>query len=146
MSSPSVRLRKVREGDLPIFYAHQRDPEAVRMAAFPSRDREAFMAHWAKITREETVITRTIVAGGIVAGNIVSFMRGDTREMGYWLGREFWGRGIATKALHLFLSGHTARPLYAGVATHNAASLRVLEKCGFALSHQEGDFYILMLA
>ena len=146
MSSPSVRLRKVREGDLPIFYAHQRDPEAVRMAAFPSRDREAFMAHWAKITREETVITRTIVAGGIVAGNIVSFMRGDTREMGYWLGREFWGRGIATKALHLFLSGHTARPLYAGVATHNAASLRVLEKCGFALSHQEGDFYILLLA
>ena len=146
MPSPSVLLRKVRESDLQIFYEHQRDPEAVRMAAFPSRDREAFMAHWAKITRDETVIARTIVAGGIVAGNIVSFVRGDTREMGYWLGREFWGKGIATKALRLFLRWHTARPLYAGVATHNAASLRVLEKCGFALSHQEDDFYILMLA
>ncbi len=146
MPSPSVLLRKVRQSDLQIFYEHQRDPEAVRMAAFPSRDLEAFMAHWAKITRDETVIARTIVAGGIVAGNIVSFMRGDTREMGYWLGREFWGKGIATKALRLFLRGHTARPLYAGVATHNAASVHVLEKCGFALSHQEDDFYILMLA
>lgn len=146
MSSPGVRLRKVRESDLQVFYEHQRDPEAVQMAAFPSRDREAFMAHWAKITRDDTVIAKTIVADGVVAGNIVSFMRGDTREIGYWLGREFWGEGIATKALRLFLRGHTARPLYAGVATHNGASIRVLEKCGFAMSHQEDEFYIFKLA
>jgi hypothetical protein len=39
-------LRNVTDEDLPIFFEHQRDPEALRMAAFPSRERDAFMIHW----------------------------------------------------------------------------------------------------
>ena len=55
------------------------------------------------------------------------------RQVGYWLGRRYWGRGVATKALSAFLDLVTTRPLFAHVARHNAASLRVLEKCGFTV-------------
>ena len=57
----------------------------------------------------------------------------DVREGGYWIDREYWGKGIATKALSRFLCQVTERPLCALVARHNTASIRVLEKCGFAI-------------
>ena len=48
MTDPTgtVRLRDVAEDDLPIFFEYERDPVANEMAAFPARDREAFMEHW----------------------------------------------------------------------------------------------------
>ena len=66
-----------------------------------------------------------------VAGNIVSWNSDGKREIGYWIDRAWWGRGVATRALSAFLHLEQTRPLYAGVAKHNAASLRVLQKCGF---------------
>lgn len=53
--------------------------------------------------------------------------------VGYWIGREFWGRGIASAALGQFLRAEVARPLNARVAKHNTASIRVLRKAGFVL-------------
>ena len=53
--------------------------------------------------------------------------------MGYWLGSDYWGKGIATQALRQFLQIDTVRPLYAHVAKHNLGSRRVLEKCGFVV-------------
>jgi len=47
-----VRLRAVQPSDLPIFFEQQLDPEATRMAAFPARSHDAFMAHWTKILAE----------------------------------------------------------------------------------------------
>jgi RimJ/RimL family protein N-acetyltransferase len=126
-----VHLREVIESDLPIFFEQQLDPDATRMAAFPSRDREAFMTHWAKIMRDEANTLKTILFDGRVAGNIVSWQQGTEREVGYWLGKEYWGKGIATRALAEFLNHVTQRPLYAHVVKHNIASIRVLEKCGF---------------
>ena len=140
-----VRLRAVEEADLPAFYRHQREPEAVEMAHFVPREFDAFMDHWQKILRDETVVARTVLCGEQVAGNVMSFMRGDTREVGYWLGREYWGRGIATEALSQFLRQESTRPLYAGVARGNAGSIRVLEKCGFSPFREEGDGLLLRL-
>jgi RimJ/RimL family protein N-acetyltransferase len=133
-----VVLRDVTDADLSVFFDHQQDPVATRMAAFPSRDREAFMAHWAKILADPAVIVQTIEAEGQVAGNVVSFDADARREVGYWLGREYWGSGIATRALTEFLSHDTTRPLFAGVARNNAGSVRVLEKCGFAHAGEDG--------
>ncbi len=130
MSSP-IYLRPVLSTDLPIFYAQQLDEDAAQMAGFPSRDHGKFMAHWAKIMTDQAIIVRTILFEDQVAGNIVSFEQDDVREVGYWLGKEFWGKGIATRALALFLEVETTRPLYAAVAKHNLGSARVLEKCGF---------------
>jgi RimJ/RimL family protein N-acetyltransferase len=135
-----VLLRDVLEGDLPTFFEHQLDPAANRMAAFAPRDNDAFMAHWKKILADTAVAKKTILFDGHVAGNIVSFERSGKREVGYWIGREYWGKGIATEALLQFLRHVTERPLYALVAKHNVASIRVLEKCGFAIAdHGRGS-------
>ncbi len=133
-----VFLRDVIEPDLPVFFEHQMDPEANDLAAFPPRDRVSFMAHWTKILGDETIVTKTIVFNGQVAGNVVSFMRAGHREVGYWIGREHWGRGVATKALAEFLvQAEARRPLFAHVAVQNPASIRVLEKCGFTVAGDE---------
>ena len=140
-----VVLREVRDDDLPVFWAHSRDEEARKMAAVEARDEEAFWAHWARLRADESTVTRTIVVDGEVAGHLLSFERRDRREVGYWLGREFWGRGVATSALAAFLRLERSRPLHAGVAHANTASRRVLEKCGFTVEvEDEGGFVILV--
>jgi RimJ/RimL family protein N-acetyltransferase len=133
-------LRDVVEADLPFFFEHQRDPEATRMAAFPARDREAFTAHWQKILANNELTKKTVLSEGKVAGNIVSFDLDGKRLVGYWIGREFWGQGLATRALAELLTQETARPLHAYVATRNLGSIRVLEKCGFTLVGHETEF------
>ena len=140
-----IQLRDVIDSDLPIFFEQQNEPEANEMAAFPARDREAFMAHWAKIRMNENILLKTILYNGEVAGNVVSFEMEGKREVGYWLGREFWGKGIATKALAEFLGFVKTRPIYGVVAQHNSGSRRVLEKCGFAFLGQETNNIVLVL-
>jgi len=135
-----VRLRNVEPGDLPVFFEHQLDGEATRMAAFPSRDRAAFDAHWAaNILGNPTAITQTVLVDGQIAGNIGSWAQDGVRMVGYWIGREHWGNGVATRALPAFLRLVTDRPLLAHVAKHNVGSIRVLEKCGFILERDRVD-------
>ena len=136
-----IELRDVIETDLPIFYRQQLDPEATQMAAFPARGEDAFMSHWKyKVLGNDTVLVKTILFNGEVAGNIVCFEQLGDREVGYWLGKDYWGKGIATKALEEFLTHIETRPLYAHVAKHNIGSRRVLEKCGFSVSGEERFF------
>lgn len=136
---PEVLLRDVEPGDLPIFFEHQRDPVAVGLVVFRSRERAEFDEHWAKILANDACLKKTIVADGQVAGHIGSFGRDGKREVGYWIDRAFWGRGIMSQALPAFLRVEQQRPLYAGVAPHNVASIRVLEKCGFTLCRSATD-------
>lgn len=142
----NVELRDVTEDDLPIFFQHQLDPDANRMADFPARDREAFMAHWKKIMSDETNILKTILLDGQVAGNVVSWIQSGEQKIGYWIGKAYWGRGVASQGVSQFLTLVKARPLYAHVAKHNVASLRVLEKCGFKIAGEEVGEWILRLA
>jgi RimJ/RimL family protein N-acetyltransferase len=130
-STMNVNIRNTTQADLPILFEHQLDPEATAMAAFPSRNKEAFTAHWAKIMANDSNILKTIEVNVQVAGYLGSWEMEGEREVGYWLGREFWGRGIATEALSQFLGVVKTRPLFAHVAKHNHGSRRVLEKCGF---------------
>jgi len=132
-SSDRIVLRPVIEADLPVFYEHQRDAVSVAMAAFPTRERNEHMLHWRKILANPANTLRTVLFNDEVAGNMVSWDASDGREVGYWMDRAYWGRGIATRALELFLKEVLVRPLFAHVARHNVASRRVLEKCGFAL-------------
>jgi RimJ/RimL family protein N-acetyltransferase len=133
----TVTLREVTQEDLPIFFEHQLDAEATRMAAFPSRDRDAFMAHWARIMSNETGILNTILADETVAGNVVYWEAAGEPNIAYWLGKTHWGKGIATAALAQFLTKIEARPVFAHVAKHNFASIRVLQKCGFQLARED---------
>ena len=124
-------LRDVAESDLDAFFEHQREPEANEMAIFPARDREAFDAHWRRLLTDDSVTKKTIVHEGRVAGNMGSWEQEGRRLVGYWIGREFWGKGLATRALQELTDEVAARPLHAWVATSNVGSIRVLEKCGF---------------
>jgi RimJ/RimL family protein N-acetyltransferase len=126
-----VSLRPVVEADEPTLFAYQNDAEASAMAAFPVRDREAHAAHWKKILANPAVCARAILYGDEVAGNVGAFDMDGARLVGYWIGRAFWGRGIASRALALFLNVEKTRPLNAWVAKHNLGSIRVLEKNGF---------------
>ena len=135
-----VQLRNALETDLPIFYKQQLDPEAIQMAAFPGRNEEAFMSHWLKIMADKSILIKTVLFHGDIAGNIVCFEQLGEREVGYWLGKEYWGKGIASAALAQFLPLIERRPLYAHVAKHNIASKRVLEKCGFSVVAEDKFF------
>ena len=132
-----VRLRKVRQADLPILFEHQRDPVAARLAAFPSREWDAFQAHWARILADPKVAARAILFEGQVAGNLVSWELAGETLVGYWIGRGYWGKGVASRALSLFLRQVKTRPLFAHVAKSNLASIRVLEKCGFLICAED---------
>ncbi len=142
--SGDVRLRAVSEADLPIFFAQQLDPGANHMAAFTSRDpadRAAFMAHWERILSDASIVKRTILCDGQVAGNIGCYQDElDRPEVTYWLGRPYWGRGIATRALAAFMAHVPLRPLYARVAKDNLASRRVLETNGFTVCGEDKGY------
>jgi RimJ/RimL family protein N-acetyltransferase len=137
-------LRTVVNDDLLIFFQYQLDPEANHMAAFTAKDptnQEAFIAHWHRILAEETNIVQTILCNGQVAGSVSSYLDEGKPEVTYWLGKEYWGQGIATWALREFLANHNqTRPIYARVAKDNLGSRRVLEKCGFQIIGESKGF------
>ncbi|MFF5083072.1 GNAT family N-acetyltransferase [Actinoplanes sp. NPDC000266] len=149
MAEP-VTLRPVRTADLETFFEHRREPEAVRRANSPAHEHDAFLTHWTeRILADDAVTARTVLAGEKIAGNVLSWWRQDgRREVGYWLGQEFWGRSIGTSALRLFLRIEKTRPLYGTTDVGNLASRRVLERCGFVFAETvdaEGHRYNLLI-
>ena len=140
----SIFLRDVLMSDLPIFFEYQLDPVANHMAAFTAKDpadRDAFMAHWTRILGDETGTIQTILFNGQVVGSVLSYVDEDGHiEVSYWIGRLYWGKGIATRALIAFLDHQNVRPLYARAAKDNSGSLRVLEKCGFQRIGEDKGF------
>ena len=137
----SVGLRLVRDEDIEIFYEHQNEPEGAAMAMFPSRDRDVFFSHWAKTRARPDARIMTITYGDRVAGNIGSWEEEGHVYLGYWIGKDYWGRGIATAALNAYVTEHELRrPLRAHVAATNIGSIRVLEKCGFELVSRTTEF------
>jgi RimJ/RimL family protein N-acetyltransferase len=158
---PCVAIRAcllpIQPQDLAALFEQQSDPQACRLAAVKPRERAAFMTHWSKVLSDPDVIARGIWIDDLLAGNISCFQRGSAYRdlsqpdppaphtparqhyVGYWLGRRHWGRGIATRALTLFLTEVRIRPLHSRVARDNVASLRVLQKCGFIITGYESS-------
>lgn len=139
----TVQLREVQSSDLDRFFIFEQDKEAIFMAAFTTKDpsdRLAFDNHWKKILNNPSIVNKTILYNSMVIGHIAKFMSEDKPEITYWLDKAFWGKGIATKALQLFLEIIAVRPLYARVAKDNIGSNRVLEKCGFHIIGEDSGF------
>jgi len=138
-----LTLREVRDEDLPVLFEQWADPVAARMAAFTAPDHmdwDAFERRWTRLRADEMIINRAIVVDGEVAGSIGSWGGPGEREVTYWIGRSYWGKGIATCALKAFLAVDPSRPLHARVASDNVASRRVLEKCGFRVIATDRGF------
>ncbi len=124
------------------MFVLQGDPDSSEMAAVNPRTRADFDAHWAGSLSDPGVVPRAILADGEFAGWIGCFKSGGDDAVGYWIARDHWGRGIATRALALILQEVSIRPMHAQVAMHNGASKRVLERNGFVLEgtrHSAGD-------
>lgn len=140
----SLTLREIVDADLPILFEQQLDPEANWMAAFTAKDpadREAFERHWERIRRDPEIVLRVIEVDDQVAGYVSSYIEEGEPEITYWLGRAYWGRGVASRSLRLFLDHvNGARPMRARVAKDNVASLKVLQKCGFVIVGDDRGF------
>ncbi len=142
-AAAGVALRTVGEGDLAAFFVHQLDADANRMAAFtpadPS-DQGAFRAHWRTIIGSSAITKRTILCDNEVVGHIMVYPHAGELEVTYWIGKAYWGKGVATNALLLLLNDFDSRPLYARAAKDNLGSIRVLQKCGFSIVGEDTGF------
>jgi RimJ/RimL family protein N-acetyltransferase len=141
-----VTLRAVEPGDIAIFYDFQVEPGSAEMVGMPTRERAAYEAYWQRNLQNPTNVTRTIAVDDVVAGYIASFDLEGERGIGYWIGQAFWGRGVATAAVHQFVHDIEHRELMAHVAKHNIGSLRVLQNNTFLLVGEDDEVYMLHLA
>jgi len=132
---PSViHLRATLPADIPSLYRFELDPASNQLAGTKPRDLQTFNARWEEIFRNGGVTPRVIIADNTLVGSINIFEQEGTDSIGYWIAREHWGRGIATRAIALLIAEVATRPLFARVASHNVPSLRALERNGFIIA------------
>lgn len=134
MINNNIRLRPAEIGDLEIFFEFQLDEEGSYLAAFTpkdGKDKVAYVSRHTNYLNDPTINNQTILVDNEIAGSIAKFMMQGDAEITYWIDKKFWGKGIARKALELFLELETTRPLFGRVAFDNIGSQKVLEKCGF---------------
>lgn len=139
MPRPDVRLVRVEQWHLEEFFHQMQHKPSQHMAAFVHKDpsnRTAFDAHWMKLLGSDRIIKRTVIVDSEIAGSILSFDMDDDREITYWIGHEYWGKGVATEALRRFLKIESKRPLFGRAAKDNGASIAVMENNGFRLISQ----------
>lgn len=121
-----------------MLHAFELDEASNQLAGTKPRDWETFKARWDQILADPDgiatgVTPRVILADGVFVGAINIAPHDGADSIGYWIAREHWGRGIASRAVALMLGEFTRRPLYATTAGHNHPSIRVLQKNGFEI-------------
>jgi RimJ/RimL family protein N-acetyltransferase len=120
-----VSLREIQDGDLPVFWEQLADPQLQYMAAATRKyhyERLHFDQFWARIRTNPTVLLRTVLADGVVAGYASVGGSPSDREVSYVVGRAHWGQGIASQALAELIRLEEIRPLHATAAADNAGS------------------------
>ena len=133
-NQPGIKLRPTKVSDLDYLFQFQLDKEGGYLAAFMPKDpadKKAYLTKYTKLLDDPMVNNVTILADDIIVGSIAKFVIEGDAEITYWIDRNFWGQGIATKALKKFLAIETTRPLFGRVAFDNFGSQKVLEKSGF---------------
>lgn len=135
--STQLRLRLVTRSELPRMFEIQMEPESNTMAGTKPRTREVFFTNWDKYFADEQIRARVIEVHGEIAGSVACFQADGKNCLGYWMAKEFWGKGLASRAVKMFLEEETRRPLHATAASANTASRRILEKCGFELVEEK---------
>jgi len=144
MSRPEqlqVRLRLTTAADVPLLHLFELDEASNALAGTKPRDWATFEARWAEILADANgtvtgVTPRVILVDGVVVGAVNISPHAGADSIGYWIAREYWGRGIATRAVALMLAEFPRRPLYATASATNLPSIRVLQKNGFAMISQ----------
>ena len=136
----SVRSWEWRDRDAIVRHANNRNVWINLRDRFPYPYTDRDARNWLEcIVGHEPETNFAIAVAGEAVGGIGFILQPDvarrSAEIGYWLGEEFWGRGIATEAViavtdHAF-ANHDLCRVYAHVFDWNRASARVLEKAGY---------------
>lgn len=138
-----IELTQTTREDLESLFVFQSNAEGIWMAAFTAQnptDKDFYMNKWSQIIANPDISMQTIRLNNQIVGSVIHFdMMGKT-HVSYWIDRPYWGKGIATQGLQLFIAGVAKRPLYGHTAYDNVGSQRVLEKCGFTLIAKEKGF------
>jgi len=139
----SVQLRPVVKSDIALFFEHHLElrplPAGASIADLDSR-KATFVDRWEQMRSDERVLARTIVWKGAVTGYVVHLIQRDKPSISCWLGRDYWGKGVATQAVRDFLDLIEKRPVYARVAYDNLAAMQVFRKTGFEIVGYDSFF------
>jgi RimJ/RimL family protein N-acetyltransferase len=135
-------IRNFIEGDEPSLVRHANNRNIWRNLRdrFPHPYVLDDAIWWVRFANSTTPITNFAIAvDGEAVGGIGLILRDDvyrrSAEIGYWLGEEFWGRGIVSSAVQAvteygFEKFDLCR-IFAEVFEWNPASMRILEKAGY---------------
>ena len=130
----TLQLKATTPTHLHTLFEFQRETEANYLAAFTSNDpndKNAYLKKWSNLLLNNSINCKTIIVNNAIVGSITKFEMDQKAEITYWIGKQYWGQGIASKALKQFLEMESTRPLYGRVAFDNYGSQKVLVKCDF---------------
>jgi len=140
LTTCDVRSWTPGDVDSLVRHANNRNVSLNLRDRFPHPYTREVAQAFIRSVRERTPETGFAIAvGGEAVGGIGFVLQEDiervSAEIGYWVGEPLWGKGIATEALAAMtayaIEHHGLTRVYARVADWNAASMRVLEKCGY---------------
>lgn len=144
METERLVLRPWRDADATDLYEYAKDPDVGPIAGWPAHTsvEDSLGVIQGVLGRTETYAiclketNKPIGSIGLHLNGITDMTeRDDECELGYWLGKPFWGRGIVPEAVREVLRHAFCdlgmRCVWAGYYDGNEKSRRVLEKCGF---------------
>ena len=138
-----VKLRRATPADAQPLYLAARDPEVMRFMDWPMptdpRDTELHLEKlfeaWENGSEYQWIILER--DSGRCAGSISCRPRGHSVDFGYFLARDYWGKGMASEAASAVLSWLATQPeivrIWATVDVDNVRSRRLLERLGLQL-------------
>jgi ribosomal-protein-alanine N-acetyltransferase len=144
--TPRLVLRPFDESDAPALFVHAKNPNVARFTLWDHHktiaDTEMFVRDYARcryLERTPEPYAITLRDDPRPVGAVGCFWASEpnkTMELGYWLAEPFWGKGLTAEACRAVVDSafadHGPRRIQARVIAGNAASVRVLEKVGFA--------------
>lgn len=145
MNIMNIRLRKLTPKDAHDIYENVNDPDVSRWTALiPYPYPKSLATKFIRSSRYQIKNNKALIIGIESIGNkkivgVISLTRINKThkraEIGYWLGKKYWGKGIMTQAveeiLHMAFKKMKLHRVYAKVFEENIASRKTLEKCGF---------------
>jgi [ribosomal protein S5]-alanine N-acetyltransferase len=143
MTTQRLLLRPLESFDAPLVYEYMQDKEiAANTLLIPYPYPEGAADNWIRGTRQAMEMEKTFTFGIVLrqenrfVGAVGLSIEEDHRrgELGYWLGKRFWGQGYATEAsrrmIQFGFEVMNLNRIYATYFAENIPSARVLEKCG----------------
>ena len=153
LTTPRLKLRPPLLSDAPVMAKLMNEPDILRMTASPapivfSLSIEFLILN--QLSQRQRGLGFAYAITDIETGHVMGEMdlfanRDGGKEIGYWIGRPYWGQGFITEAAKALIAESfeslSIAHIDAGVFSDNPASCRVLEKLGFTIQNQDGNTF-----